>query len=99
VAAVPVDDPETGVVIYESGLARRPPSPELFTKHWNMARRLNLVQGRDPGQPCILEIFTWGAGSIPDSAPDEITRVAGRSDRSSKPAKAARESISRTYTA
>lgn len=74
-AAVPVDDPETGVVIYESGLARRPPSPELFTKHWNMARRLNLVQGRDPGQPCILEIFTWGAGSIPDSAPDEITRV------------------------
>ncbi|HEY6927708.1 MAG TPA: hypothetical protein VI653_29810 [Steroidobacteraceae bacterium] len=82
-ATVPEDDPETVVVIYQVKPNDAPILTKVIAEHWNMARRLNLVhasphilvQGKDQGRPYIMEIFTWRDSSIPDNAPDEITRL------------------------
>ena len=82
-AAVPEDDPETVVVIYQVKPNDESALTKVIAQHWNVARRLNLVeasphllvQGKDQGKPYIMEIFTWRDSSIADNAPDEITRI------------------------
>ncbi len=83
VAAVPEDDPETVVVLYQVKPHGESALTKVIARHWNVARRLNLVlasphilvQGKDRGTPYIMEIFTWHDSAIPDNAPDEITRI------------------------
>ena len=83
ICAVPEDDPETVVVIYQVKPNEEAALTAVIAKHWNVARQLNLVhvsphilvQGKDQGKPYMMEIFTWRDSAIPDNAPDEITRL------------------------
>lgn len=75
--------PETVIITYqvkagaEAGLSR------VIAEHWRVARRMNLVhssphivlQGGDEGKRYIVEVLTWRDGSIPDNAPEAITRL------------------------
>jgi hypothetical protein len=102
VAAVPADDSETVVVTYQVEPNEEAALTKVNRRHWNVARRLSLVhvsphilvQGTDEGRPYITEIFTWRDSSIPNNAPDEITRIWQEMEQLVEPAKVIRESIS-----
>lgn len=76
------DVPETVLVTYQARPGADAALASVIEKHWNVARKMNLVlphhvvvRGGEEGKRYFVEIFTWRDGSIPDFAPDEITRL------------------------
>jgi hypothetical protein len=77
------DDPETVMIT----LRAKPGGPELaavVARHWETARRLNLVRdephvtvrGTESGDTVyFVDIFTWRDAGIPDAAPPEIQAI------------------------
>lgn len=57
----------------------------VIARHWSEARRLNLVrrtphlvlQSGTMNERYIVEVLTWRDATVPDYAPDEITRIWG----------------------
>jgi hypothetical protein len=77
------DDPETVIVTYQVKADAEAALSRVIAEHWRVARHMHLVrpsphivvQGGERGKRYIVEVFTWRDGSIPDNAPDEITRL------------------------
>jgi hypothetical protein len=75
--------PETVVVTYQVKADAEAALSRVIAEHWRVARHMNLVrasphivlQGGDKGRRYIVEVLTWRDGSIPDNAPDAITRL------------------------
>jgi hypothetical protein len=75
--------PETVVVTYQVKADAETALSRVIAEHWRIARHMNLVrasphivlQGGDKANRYIIEILTWRDGSIPDTAPDAITRL------------------------
>jgi hypothetical protein len=82
-AATASEVPETVVVTYQVKADAEAALSRVIAEHWRVARHMNLVrasphivvQGGDTGKRYIVEILTWRDGSIPDTAPDAITRL------------------------
>lgn len=81
--AATADVPETVIVTYQVRADAEASLSHVIAEHWRVARHLHLVkssphivvQGSENGKRFIVEVFTWRDGSIPDNAPDEITRL------------------------
>ena len=82
-AATASENPETVVVTYQVKADAEAALARVIAEHWRVARHMNLVrasphivlQGGDKQNRYIVEILTWRDGSIPDTAPDAITRL------------------------
>jgi hypothetical protein len=88
VAVAPVvlaaaDDPETVLITYQVKAGEGKALERVIAEHWRVAQRMRLVlpaphivaTGGDRDRPFIVELLTWRDGSIPDNAPDAITRL------------------------
>jgi hypothetical protein len=79
----PGDVPETVMVTYQVKGDEEAALTRVIAEHWRIAREMKLVlsaqhvvlEGGDQGRRYIVEILTWRDGSIPDNAPDPITRL------------------------
>jgi hypothetical protein len=77
------DELETVLVTYQVKADEEVALEQVIAEHWQVALRMKLVLpaphvvvvGGDHGRRYIIEILTWRDGSIPDSAPDAITRL------------------------
>src|SRR5437762_8645611 len=72
---------ETVAVKYHSKAGAEIALAGVLARHWETARRLNLVQpaphvivrgAEEADRVYLLEIFTWRDAGIPDAAPAEI---------------------------
>jgi hypothetical protein len=78
------EQPETVVVTLHAKPGGEAELAGVIARHWETARRLNLVldtphvtvRGTENGtQTYFIDIFTWRDSSIPDQAPPEIQRI------------------------
>lgn len=75
--------PETVVITYQVKADAAADLLHVISEHWRVARQMHLVrpsphvvvQGGDKGKGYIVEVLTWRDGSVPDNAPDAITRL------------------------
>lgn len=75
--------PETVIVTYQVKADAEAALARVIAEQWRVARHMNLVrpsphvvlQGGDKGKRYIVEVLTWRDGSIPDNAPNAITRL------------------------
>jgi hypothetical protein len=82
-APAPGDIPETVIVTYQVKRDEEAALTRVIAEHWRIAREMNLVlstphvvlEGGEQGKRYIVEVLTWRDGSIPDNAPDAITRL------------------------
>ena len=79
-----VDEPETVMVTLHAKPGADAALAEVVARHWDIARRLNLViesphltmRGHENGgESYIVDIFSWRDASIPDAAPPEIQAI------------------------
>lgn len=83
-AARDAEQPETVMVTLRSRAGAEQELAQTIARHWDTARRLNLVQpdphitvrgADDSGKPYFVDIFTWRDAAIPDAAPPEILAI------------------------
>ena len=82
-ACAATEVPETVIVTYQVKADAETALAHVIAEQWRVARHMNLVrpsphvvlQGGDKGKHYIVEVLTWRDGSIPDYAPDAITRL------------------------
>jgi hypothetical protein len=75
--------PETVVITYQVKADAEAALFRVISEHWRVARHMNLIfpsphivlQGGDKGKRYIVEVLTWRDQSIPDNAPQVITRL------------------------
>ena len=76
--------PESVIVKYHARAGSESALAAVIARHWETARRLNLVhntphltiRGAEDGDRTYLaEIFTWRDAGIPDAAPAEIQAI------------------------
>jgi hypothetical protein len=79
-----VDQPETVIVTLHAKTGSEAELAGVIARHWETARRLNLVvdaphltmRGTEHGTDTyFVDIFTWRDASIPDQAPPEIRAI------------------------
>lgn len=83
VASATPDVPETVIITYQVKPDAEADLSRVIVEHWLVARHLRLVlpsphillRGGDKGKRYMVEILTWRDGSVPDNAPDAITRL------------------------
>lgn len=82
--AVKVDEPETVMVTLHAKAGHEADAVRVLGKHWETARRLNLVRDtphltlrsdESGNTASFVEIFTWRDRSIPDRAPEAIRKI------------------------
>lgn len=78
------ESPETVMVTLHVKPGAEPDGARVLARHWETARRLNLVQesphltlrvSGPANKASFVEIFTWRDSSIPDAAPPEIRAI------------------------
>ena len=78
------DIPETVLITYRPKPGAEAELAQVIARHWTTARQLNLVQAEphltlqmndETRRPCVVDIFTWRDGEIPDSAPAPILKI------------------------
>jgi hypothetical protein len=75
--------PETVMVTLQAKSGNEAALAQVIEKHWNTARRLNLileslrvtVRGEEAGKVYFVHIFTWRDASLPDRAPSAIQAI------------------------
>ena len=75
--------PETVIITYQVKADAATALLQVIAKHWRVASSMHLVrssphvvvQGGDKAKRYIVEVLTWRDGSVPDNAPDAITRL------------------------
>jgi hypothetical protein len=94
IARLRADQPETVVITLHAKPGAAAELEKVVARHWDTARRLKLVQesghmtmrGTEQGnQVFLMEVFTWRDGSIPDTAPPEITAIWAEMNRLVEP--------------
>jgi hypothetical protein len=78
------DEPETVMITFRAKLGADAELARVIARHWETARRLNLVRDaphvtvratENGNQVYFVDIFTWRDASIPDAAPAAISAI------------------------
>lgn len=84
VERVSAADPETVMVTLHAKLGAEAALARVIERHWETARRLNLVQAapyvtvkgtESENKTFFVIVFTWRDASIPDAAPEAIQAI------------------------